>query len=174
MKSTETINWQPTRRPIQSTCNGPEQKAVCRSSKIIDERLAEESQADTVVARLFPTIGPRLGFGLGGEVGRFILENMLKVLRRQAIVVDGELPQRIALSMYPASCTGFCCWPASRERLVRCSIPDRRPPTQPKGPAEKIGKVADSPVEIRDLTDSNGNSRTLRFDGIPISPEFSS
>ena len=143
------------------------QQALCRSSKIADERLAEESPADTVVARLFPTIGPRLGFGLGGEIGRFILENMLKVLRRQAIVVDGELPQRISIvdvSDVVHWLMLLACEPRAVGRVFNLGSPAAISARQL---AEKIAQVADAPVEIRDVTDSNGNGRPRPPSRIP-------
>ena len=73
------------------------QHAVCKLSKIVDECLAGESKAKAVVTRLFPTIGPRLGGGLGSDVGQFVVQNMIRAMRGQAILIDGDLPSRVSV-----------------------------------------------------------------------------
>ncbi len=73
------------------------ERAVCKLSKIVDECLARESPAVTIVLRLFPTIGPRMGWGLGNEVGQFVLENMTSVMRGRAIAPDPDLPSHVSV-----------------------------------------------------------------------------
>jgi UDP-glucose 4-epimerase len=127
------------------------QQAVCRLSKIVDERLAAEAKTDTVVARLFPTIGPRLGFGLGGGVGRFVLESMLKVLRGQAIIVDGDLPEYVSLVDVVDVVHWLlllACEPRASGQVFNLGSPVSVPVARL---AEKIAQATDSQVDIREL-----------------------
>lgn len=72
-------------------------RALCRLTKLVDEALANESKAETIVARLFPTIGVRLGQGLGGEIGRFVLHAMAHATLGESIAIDEHLPEEASV-----------------------------------------------------------------------------
>jgi UDP-glucose 4-epimerase len=126
--------------------------AVCKLSKIVDECLALESKAKTVVARLFPTIGPRLGAGLGGHVGKFVQDNMLRAILGHAIIVDGGVPSHVSV----VDVTDLVHWmlllacdPRANGRVFNLGSPAGITVERLAG---KILQVTDAQVEIRDLT----------------------
>ncbi|MHB8864562.1 MAG: NAD-dependent epimerase/dehydratase family protein, partial [Pirellulaceae bacterium] len=73
--------------------------AVCKLSKIVDECLTRDSKAPCVITRMFTTIGPRLGRGLGNDMGTFVLQNMIRAIQGQTIVIDSnDIRSRVSLT----------------------------------------------------------------------------
>ena len=121
----------------------------------MDECLAGESKAKTVVTRLFPTIGPRLGAGLGGNVGKFVQENMIRAILGQAIIVDGDVPSQVSV----VDVTDLVHWmlllacdPRANGRVFNLGSPAA---VSIERLAGKILQVTDARVEIRDLTSAS-------------------
>ncbi|MHB8973866.1 MAG: NAD-dependent epimerase/dehydratase family protein [Pirellulaceae bacterium] len=142
-------------------------QAVCKLSKIVDECLARESKTNAVVARLFPTIGPRLGSGLGSDVAQFVVRNMIRAMRGQAILVDGDLPNRVSL-IDVADLVHWmlllACDPRADGRVFNLGSPVSIPPERL---ADKIREVTDARVAIRDLSSAHANDRQVPSPRIP-------
>jgi nucleoside-diphosphate-sugar epimerase len=141
--------------------------AVCKLSKIVDECLALESKAKTVVTRLFPTIGPRLGTGLGSSVGEFVQASMIRAILGQAIILDGDVPSHVSV----VDVTDVVHWML----LLACDARANGRVFNLGSPAcitleslaGKILQVIDAQVEIRDLTSASPTNRTSPSPKIP-------
>lgn len=70
---------------------------LAKVTKLVDECLARESQCDTVVARIFPTFGPRMSGGLGGESTEVVLLGMAQAIQEQPVFLGDDVPDVLNL-----------------------------------------------------------------------------